>query len=70
MLHRQSRYAVREFAGILKLNPLPIALVSWRQVFDSCSSDGVDADFVYFGCGLHLLQLIPDREMPRQNLHT
>lgn len=34
-----------------------------NKVDDCKPKDTGGADFVYFGCGLHLLQLIPDRTM-------
>eukprot|EP00904_Undaria_pinnatifida_P002927 jgi/Undpi1/12635/HiC_scaffold_6.g02303.m1 len=34
--------------------------LQYTKVNNGCVSEAVDADFVYFGCGLHLLQLIPD----------
>ena len=41
-----------------------IKLLLSRQVFNECMPwDEVDADFVYFGCGLHFLQLIPERQL-------
>ena len=39
-----------------------------RQVFNRCVADGIDGDFVYFGCGLHFLQLIPERPMKKELL--
>ncbi|CAM9909490.1 unnamed protein product [Ectocarpus sp. 4 AP-2014] len=38
--------------------------------WNSCVVDEIDADFVYFGCGLHLLQLIPARTQEWRNLDT
>ena len=39
-----------------------------RQVFDGYVADGIDGDFVYFGFGLHFLQLIPERPMKKELL--
>ena len=38
------------------------------QTYDGCTAEEVDADFVYFGCGLHFLQLIPNRAEERARL--
>ena len=39
-----------------------------RQVFSACAADDMDADFVYFGCGLHFLQLYPEKDVNRDKL--
>ena len=32
------------------------------------TQDELDADFVYFGCGLHFLQLVPERALKSVHL--
>lgn len=42
--------------------PAPIQSTTTEQANEVCVSErNVNADFVYFGCGLRLLQLVPDR---------
>lgn len=40
------------------------------QALNTCQGENVDADFVYFGCGLRLLQLIPERSLSWNALDT
>eukprot|EP00904_Undaria_pinnatifida_P002299 jgi/Undpi1/1206/HiC_scaffold_105.g14120.m1 len=44
--------------------------VKYVKTIESCQGESVEADFVYFGCGLRLLQLIPDREESAAALDT
>ncbi|CAM9449655.1 unnamed protein product [Choristocarpus tenellus] len=37
--------------------------ISFKRVWGTCVDVNAEADFVYFGCGLHLLQLIPARPL-------
>ena len=45
-------------------------LCAFYQSLSGWQAEDVDADFVYFGCGLRLLQLIPDREETAGALDT
>lgn len=42
--------------------------LEYTKEFDSCVAPSVDADFVYFGCGMHFLQIDPDRRVSSGHL--
>lgn len=51
--------------------PLVVPVIHLKyQTIQGCKGSGVNADFVYFGCGLRLLQLIPDRTSVPEALDT
>lgn len=62
-----SDYGSRHLINVYVCNP---AFCLFNQAIEGCLAAEVDADFVYFGCGLRLLQLIPDRPQSSAALDT